>query len=624
MTPTEDGVARTARRLLWALPLGTLLVLLGLRLLIDSSVTSRRLSAWAAETLAHRTRSSVQLSGIDFDAFLAPCFEDFEIYRYHGPVRVRVGTPRACVRNWPSAVGSGLRAIHIDLERPSIELRLREGPVGGTSPRGADVRASEAVLREVVLSFDDLELDWKGLPLPARFAEGRFGPIDGRVILQQRGTQRAAVVVLDEPSSGTEVSGRLAPTVDGWDFAAGIEGDVVSMLGQWLDSEHLKLRRMPTRGRIGARWLAQPDRLDLDLDLEQTDVDFESDLVARSRLVGFRARQRAVLSWDLRERALFMKDALLELNGIPIELDLDLVPSDAGLGFGFEAMLRSTPVQRLMRSIPGAVVPELAPELGAHARLGLTARVEGETTAPEGWTVALEPRVVGLEASPTGLEALASPFAYRPLTESGRRADVALTVGPGTRNWVAYDRIPYILRRAILVSEDSNFPFHDGLDVEELKKALADAVHRDKRPRGGSTLTQQLVKNLFLSRDRTALRKGQEALLAFYMEAALSKRELFELYANIIEWGPELYGVGPAAQHYFGRPPSRLEPQEMAYLATIIPAPRRYHAHWKRGSVPLGHRAKVDALLDRLHRLGQLEEEAWTQAKTSRIRFRAD
>lgn len=614
--------ARRARRLLWALPAG-LAAMLGLaRLGLDAGVTSRWLASQVAGALAAQARASVQLSGVRFDWALAPCFEDFVLYRYHGPARVRLAAPRACVREWAAAVGSGLHAVRVELEAPSIEVRAGDPRPRAerAAPPASSATSGSELLREVVLAFDDLRLEWGDLPLPGRWASGSFGPIDGRFTLQARGAAVAAVVELEEPRTGTELSGRLAPSAGGWDLAAGVEGDLVAVFGELLSSDAVRLRRMPTRGRVGARWSPREERLELDVDLEQHDVDFESALVARSRLVGFSARERGRLTLDLGARTLDVRGGRLEVNGIPVEVDVRVGEGTGDLRFGLGARLRPAPFREILASIPGAAAPELVERIDPGVTLAAELELGGAPRRPATWSARLDYRVEGLDEGPSGLEPYLAPFPYRPLTETGRRPE-PLTVGPGTPRWRSYDQLPYVLRRAIIVSEDATFPFHRGIELEEIKHALEDAFEGDDRPRGGSTITQQLVKNLFLTPDRTALRKAREAALTLLLEAALEKRQIFELYVNLIEWGPDVYGIHHAAEHYFGTLPERLTPRQMAYLATLIPGPRLYHRHHEAGRVPYRHRKRVDALLDRLHRLGQLEDAAWARAKKARLRF---
>ncbi len=123
-------------------------------------------------------------------------------------------------------------------------------------------------------------------------------------------------------------------------------------------------------------------------------------------------------------------------------------------------------------------------------------------------------------------------------------------------------------------------------------------------------------------RSRTALRKIQEMLITFLMESSLTKEQIFEIYLNIIEWGPGLYGIKDAAQHYFGKSPGQLSPREAAYLALIIPGPMLYHSHYEQGVVPYKFQQKVEVLVDKLVKLGTLKPEQVPPAESDPIRFR--
>src|ERR1700704_1777878 len=148
--------------------------------------------------------------------------------------------------------------------------------------------------------------------------------------------------------------------------------------------------------------------------------------------------------------------------------------------------------------------------------------------------------------------------------------------------WVPYGRISGDLKRAIIVAEDAKFVEHDGFDWEGIQRALEKNQRRGKVVAGGSTITQQLAKNLFLSGDRNLLRKGQEAILASMLEAAMDKRRIFEIYLNVAEWGENVFGAEAAARHYFGVDAAALEPEQAARLAAMLPRPRYYDRN--RGS----------------------------------------
>ncbi len=142
--------------------------------------------------------------------------------------------------------------------------------------------------------------------------------------------------------------------------------------------------------------------------------------------------------------------------------------------------------------------------------------------------------------------------------------------------WVPYERISESLKRAVIAAEDQRFLEHDGFDAGAIEEAYEKNARRRHIRHGGSTISQQLAKNLFLSPRRSYWRKADEAAITVMIEHVLSKRRILEIYLNVIEWGDGLYGAEAAAQHYYGVPAADLDPEQAARLAAIIPNPRRY------------------------------------------------
>ena len=142
--------------------------------------------------------------------------------------------------------------------------------------------------------------------------------------------------------------------------------------------------------------------------------------------------------------------------------------------------------------------------------------------------------------------------------------------------WIPYERISMSMKRAIVVAEDSRFVDHEGFDWDAIEKAREKNKARGKVVAGGSTISQQLAKNLFLSASRTPWRKGQEAIITVMIEHLMDKRRILEIYLNVIEWGEGVFGVQAAAQHYFGTTAAALKPEQAARLAAIVPNPRFY------------------------------------------------
>jgi monofunctional biosynthetic peptidoglycan transglycosylase len=145
--------------------------------------------------------------------------------------------------------------------------------------------------------------------------------------------------------------------------------------------------------------------------------------------------------------------------------------------------------------------------------------------------------------------------------------------------WVDYSKISINLKRAVIASEDAKFIDHEGFDWEGIQKAYEKNLKKGKIVAGGSTISQQLAKNLFLSTKRTPWRKGEEALITVMLENMLSKRRILEIYLNVIEWGNGVFGAEAAARHYYKTSAANLSSGQAAKLAAMIPNPRFYDEH---------------------------------------------
>ena len=144
------------------------------------------------------------------------------------------------------------------------------------------------------------------------------------------------------------------------------------------------------------------------------------------------------------------------------------------------------------------------------------------------------------------------------------------------QQWVPYQRISGHLKRAIVAAEDAKFVNHNGFDWDGIQKAYEKNLREGEIVAGGSTITQQLAKNLFFSGERAWWRKAQEAVVAVMIETVMSKRRILEIYLNVLEWGEGVFGAEAAARHHYGTTAAGLSPEQAARLASIVPSPRRY------------------------------------------------
>ena len=162
------------------------------------------------------------------------------------------------------------------------------------------------------------------------------------------------------------------------------------------------------------------------------------------------------------------------------------------------------------------------------------------------------------------------------------RLGVMQEKNPGAKlrhKWVPYKRISSNLKRAVVVAEDSKFVIHEGFDWDGIQKAYEKNMKKGRVVAGGSTISQQLAKNLFLSTQRTPWRKLQEAAITLMLEKMMSKRRILEIYLNVIEWGDGVFGAEAAARHYYGTSAANLSAWQSAKLAAMIPNPRYYDDH---------------------------------------------
>jgi len=147
------------------------------------------------------------------------------------------------------------------------------------------------------------------------------------------------------------------------------------------------------------------------------------------------------------------------------------------------------------------------------------------------------------------------------------------------QKWLPYERISKNLKRAIIAAEDANFSDHDGIDWNALEKAYEKNSKRGRVVSGGSTITQQLAKNLFLSSQKSYIRKGEELIITLMLEAVMDKERIFEIYLNVVEWGNGVFGAEAASRHYYGISASSLSADQAARLAVMLPNPRYYDQH---------------------------------------------
>ncbi|HEY6878289.1 MAG TPA: transglycosylase domain-containing protein [Polyangiales bacterium] len=212
------------------------------------------------------------------------------------------------------------------------------------------------------------------------------------------------------------------------------------------------------------------------------------------------------------------------------------------------------------------------------------------------------------------------PFIHRVLEPD--ETVFEMETGPGTPNWTPIEQVSPFMVQAVVAHEDGRFFTHHGFAEVEIGNALARNLKARAFKFGASTITMQLVKNVFLHRDKLLSRKFQEAVIVWWLEQQVDKKWLLELYLNVIEYGTSIYGIRNAALHYFGILPLQLTPAQSAFLATILPSPKAYDEQYAKGTISESTRKKVTAFLQHMRSRDRIDDEALAYGLEELANFR--
>jgi hypothetical protein len=281
----------------------------------------------------------------------------------------------------------------------------------------------------------------------------------------------------------------------------------------------------------------------------------------------------------------------------------------------------STSCQLLLDSIPTALLPTLR---GAKygGTFGARGFVELDSRSIDDMVLSydVQDRCTATEV-PTAMarERFKQGFSHRIYLPDGTASEE--TTGPGSGKWVPFGAISPFMMVAVLTTEDGGFYRHHGFSHGAIKSSIIANLKARRFVRGASTISMQLSKNLFLAREKTLSRKLEEVVLTDYLEQVFTKDELMELYLNIIEFGPNVYGIGPAAYHYFGRSPSELNLAECLFLSSVLPAPLRFHSLRDQGRLSDSWQQTIQHLMVIAKKSGLISEEELEEGKSEVVVF---
>ncbi len=362
--------------------------------------------------------------------------------------------------------------------------------------------------------------------------------------------------------------------------AGEVSGDLRYRAGSW--SVDLGLEGLLVREEsIGQDWLPLPT------------IQLLGDLVPRAE-----------------NGSLKLTDGLWRISGIGGELTGSLGPLGSQEPAHVELHMNATRLAlgQLLGALPDSLMPsEWAEEIQGTLDISIdfTGPLHERKEWDLDWEADFSRMVLASGSLAREVSRLRSSFEHSFPSPPGQ-TPTTRTIGPEDPRFVAIGNVSPHLLNAVVSTEDAGFFLHSGFEESSLKEAVLENL-REGGGRGGSTITQQLAKNLFLSGERTFARKLKEAIIAWRLESDLPKTRLLEIYLNIAEWGPGVYGAREAADHYFARTPRVLRPEEAAFLASLLPSPRRFHDyyHGARG-LSSNRYTMVQDILRSMQRMGML------------------
>ena len=291
-------------------------------------------------------------------------------------------------------------------------------------------------------------------------------------------------------------------------------------------------------------------------------------------------------------------DAQLDMGALHVRTHGTIEETTDHFGVALNAEVAPASCQALLDSTPQGLLPtvrtaRMSGTFSASTHVAFDTRTIDKLTLD--YTINDQCRMVEVPHD-LSRDRFSGSFTYRTYHPDGTPSET--TTGPGTNAWTSLDDISPFMMAAVLTTEDGAFYKHHGFNHNAIKNSVAANLKARRFVRGASTITMQLAKNLFLSREKTLSRKIEEVILTDYLEQEFRKDDMMELYLNVIEFGPDIYGVTRAAEYYFGRRPEELSLPEAFFLASIMPSPIRYGRQRDRAEVSEGWLNHLQRLME--------------------------
>jgi hypothetical protein len=355
---------------------------------------------------------------------------------------------------------------------------------------------------------------------------------------------------------------------------------------------------------------SSPDRIGIEGSVRLRELAVNTDRIAPVPIENISIDIVGKGIWYPDQRRLHIEHGQVRMGQARVSIDGELERTSEHYRVHLTATLPPTDCNDVVRAIPEQVLAPLAGFEWSGTWSAL-ARISLDSRDLEASDLSIRVRnLCHFERVPNWVrvERFRQPFRHRALEPD--ESVFEMQTGPGTANWVAFADISPFVVPTVISHEDGAFYEHGGFAPWAIRDALVRNLQEGRYVVGASTISMQLAKNLYLHREKTVARKVQEVILTWWLENALTKDEILELYLNVIEYGPGVYGLRQAAAYYFGRDPKDLSPAESAFLACVLPSPKRYHLSYERGALTRSMKGSMQRLLEHTAKRQRIGPEA--------------
>jgi hypothetical protein len=341
------------------------------------------------------------------------------------------------------------------------------------------------------------------------------------------------------------------------------------------------------KAEVTLTYSAEKSRMGLEGHGTLAQVNLDVPRISRQRLLNLTVTASGRLDLDLKQQTLRLEGSELTVGKTHFLLDCAVQKFRTAPAFELHLKIPTVGCQDVVDSVPQGFAPMLE-GMRCDGELSYAIDLVLDTARMDSMKLDFEPALQTVKITNTGkyirFDIFDAPFEHHARQKDGTL--YTFDTGPGTDRWAPYGTISQNFVKVLTTTEDGGFFGHRGFSLDSIKSAMVENLKRGRFVRGASTITQQLVKNLFfVEREKTISRKVQEAVITWQIERSLTKQQMLELYLNIIELGPKLYGIKAAAQHYFNRSPADLTLLQAIWLGSIVPNPRAFYHQFRDGHI---------------------------------------